>query len=623
MKAYAVPRNSSPNGSLWIGQALASIMLGFGLFLGLVALLPLGYAMLYRSTIFPGVSVAGVDLSGQTTTQAAVTLAERLQYSNTGQIYFQDAKTLYKATPRQLGYYLDVQASAQAAFQVGHTGSLPERMEMMFQAWFGGVSLPPAALYDERQAAAFLGEIAKKVDLPLVEASLSVNGADVIVRSGQVGRAVDLPATLANLRQPLQRMTDAVLPLVVNESAPVILDASAQAEVARKILSAPLVIDVDNRAQGDPGPWTFDQQALAAMLSVERIQSGQTVSYQVGLNSDTLRGFLQGLVDSFARTPDNGRYVFNDESRQLDVLQPAVEGRSLNVEASLKQINDSLFKGEHNVKLVVDTVLPAVGSEVTAEKLGIRELVGSYSSYFYGSSAERMQNIRTAAARFHGVLVPPGATFSMADTLGDVSLENGFAEALIIYGDRTIKGVGGGVCQVSTTLFRTVFMAGYPINERYPHAYRVGYYEQTAGGGHNVDLAGLDATVFVPVVDFKFTNDRNTWLLMETYFNEGARRLTWKLYSTSDGRSVDWQTSGIQNVVDAPPPEYDLNPDLAQGEIRQVDYSADGADVTITRTVTLNNSTLYNDTFQTHYLPWKAVYQYGPGTDVPTPEPTP
>jgi vancomycin resistance protein YoaR len=106
----------------------------------------------------------------------------------------------------------------------------------------------------------------------------------------------------------------------------------------------------------------------------------------------------------------------------------------------------------------------------------------------------------------------------MSDIIGDISLDNGYAEAPIILGDQTIQGVGGGVCQVSTTLFRTVFLAGYKIDERHPHAYRVGYYDQIdSSGQHSQKYAGLDATVFVPLVDFKFTNNSAYWLLMETY----------------------------------------------------------------------------------------------------------
>ena len=208
-----------------------------------------------------------------------------------------------------------------------------------------------------------------------------------------------------------------------------------------------------------------------------------------------------------------------------------------------------MLQGEHNIALQIVEEQPAVTDTATAEQLGITELVSSETSYFYGSSTERIQNIQAASARFHGLLVAPGETFSMGDAMGDVSLDNGFAEALIIYGGRTIKGVGGGVCQVSTTLFRTVFFGGYPVVERIPHAYRVSYYEETASGAIDSNLAGLDATVYFPLVDFQFTNDTPYWILMETYVNVDARTLTWKFYSTSDGRSVTWETTGPQNVV--------------------------------------------------------------------------
>jgi vancomycin resistance protein YoaR len=205
----------------------------------------------------------------------------------------------------------------------------------------------------------------------------------------------------------------------------------------------------------------------------------------------------------------------------------------------------------------------------------------------------------------------------MGQYLGDVSLENGFAEALIIYGGRTIKGVGGGVCQVSTTLFRTVFFGGYPIVERYSHAYRVSYYEQTASGSVDPRLAGMDATVYFPLVDFKFTNDTPYWILMETYVNAGARTLTWKFYSTSDGRSVTWETTGPSNVVPAPTPSFEENPELGKNEMKQVDWAANGADVTVTRTVWKDGVVLYQDPFTTHYEPWQAICQYGPGSKNP------
>ena len=175
---------------------------------------------------------------------------------------------------------------------------------------------------------------------------------------------------------------------------------------------------------------------------------------------------------------------------------------------------------------------------------------------------------------------------------------------------------------MSTTLFRTVFFGGFPVLERYPHAYRVYYYEQTYGGGHNDDWAGLDATVYVPLVDFKFANDTGNWLLMETYV--GEYYLTWKFYSTSDGRIVDWSTTGLTNKQDAPEAKYEENADLGVGEIRQVDWAVEGATVTVSRTVTRSGAVINEDVFTTNYIPWRAVCEYGPGTDgMPPKDPNP
>jgi vancomycin resistance protein YoaR len=301
----------------------------------------------------------------------------------------------------------------------------------------------------------------------------------------------------------------------------------------------------------------------------------------------------------------------------LEVVEPAVIGRDLNVAASIDAIKAGLTAGEHSVALQFDTLEPAVTDDMTGEELGITELVRQETSFFYGSDAARVQNIETASAQFYGLLIAPGETFSMANALGNISLENGYAEALIIYGDQTIQGVGGGVCQVSTTLFRTAFFAGFPIVERHAHAYRVGYYEYDGNGYKNPNYIGLDATVYVPIVDMKFTNDSPYWLLMETYVYKGSSSLVWKFYSTKDGRTVDWDTTGLVNVVPQPEPLFRENDELGKNEIKKVDYGVDGGDVTIARTVFKDGEVYFTDTFFTRFQAWQEVWEYGPGTENP------
>jgi vancomycin resistance protein YoaR len=598
-------------------QLIAAFTGGVTLFLGIIVAWTLGYQLMYAGRIFPGVSVAGVDLSGLTRDEAAMKLNQTLSYSITGKILFRDGERVWVASPAELGMVFDPSSTAGAAFQLGRSGGLFGALSGQIQARRGGGEVPAVILFDQRVATQYLSQISAQINQPVAEANLQLDGVNVVAQPGQVGRELKIEATLVYLGAQLQTFADGEVPLVVQEIQPQILDVSAQADAARQVLSQPLTLTVPNSAEGDAGPYVYDVQVLASLLGVQRVQTGSQTEVHVILNSDGLRNLLNPVKAEVDRAPSNAKFIFNDETRQLDLIEDSKTGRAMDVNASIAAINDALFRGEHTVPLVINEDQPEIPGTATGQELGITELIASETSYFYGSSQERIQNIKAAAERFHGVMIAPGETFSMGATMGDVSLENGFAEALIIFGGRTIKGVGGGVCQVSTTLFRTVFNAGFPVVERYSHAYRVSYYEMTASGSVDPSLAGLDATVYFPLVDFKFTNDTPYWILMETYLNESGRSLTWKMYSTSTGRTVSWDTTGPVNIVSAPSPLFEENPELKKNEMKQVDYAANGADVTITRTVYQDGAVLFQDQFITHYEPWQAICQYGPDSRNP------
>lgn len=594
-------------------QIVAALVSGVTLFLTVILVWTLGYQLLYAGRIFPGVSVAGVDLSGLTPAEAAVKLNQTLSYPVSGKILFRDGEKAWVATPAELGMVFDPSSSAMSAYRLGRSGGLFGALSGQVKARANGAYVQPVIVFDQRVAYQYLRQIGLQIDQPVREAGLSLEGMNVIAAPGQIGRELKMEATLVYLGAQLQTFSDGEVPLVIQEIQPQIIDVSAQADVARQILSQPLTLTVPNAGAANPGPFVYDVQILANMLGVQRVENG----VQVVLNTDGLGEMLQPVKSRTDRPARDAKFIFNDDTRLLEVIEESQTGLVVDVDASVKAINEALLRGEHTVPLVVVEDLPKVSSTTNGAELGITELLWAEVSYFYGSSAERIQNIQAASASFHGVLVAPGEVFSMGATMGDVSLENGFAEALIIFGGRTIKGVGGGVCQVSTTLFRAAFFAGFPIVERYSHAYRVSYYEMTASGGIDPRLAGLDATVYFPLVDFKFKNDSPYWILMETYVNVNARTLTWKFYSTKDGRSVTWDTTGPSNVVSAPAPLYEENPDLKKNEMKQVDWAANGANVTVTRTVWRGGAVLFQDQVRTHYEPWRAICQYGPDSKNP------
>ncbi len=598
-------------------QILAALVCGFILFIGIIVFWTIGYQLIYAGRIFPGISVAGVDVAGLSPDEAALKLSQTLSYPITGKVLFRDTDKLWVASPAELGMVFDPSASALAAYKYGRSGGLFGALAGQISARGLGADVAPVVIFDQRVAYAYLQNIAVQIDQQVVEASLRVEGTNVVAQPGQLGRLLNLDATLIYLGAQLQSFRDGEVSLIIREAAPKLLDVSSQADAARRILSQPLTITVPNYREGDPGPWTYDVPVVANMLSVNIVENSGRSEMQVGLDPVLLRQTLSELKTYVDRQPENARFIFNDETSQIEAIQASKVGRVMDIEASIVAVNDALLRGEHNVALSVSEAQPSVADTATGAELGVTQLIQQQTTYFYGSSDARIQNIVAAAERYHGLLVAPGETFSMGSVLGDVSLENGFAEALIIYGGRTIKGVGGGVCQVSTTLFRTVFLAGFPVAERYSHAYRVAYYEMNASGSVDPSLAGMDATVYFPLVDFKFVNDTPYWLLMDTTVNVPARTITWKLYSTSDGRSVTWETTGPSNVVPAPEPLFEENPDLKEGQIKQVDYSAQGADVTVSRTVWKNDQVYFSDEFQTHYQPWQAICDYGPGTENP------
>ena len=341
-------------------QALLALLIGVALLALLVALLPGLYSRMYAGRIFQGVSVGGVDVSGMSTQQAAVLLTQRLDYPQRGKIVFQEGTNLWTAKPADLGLSLDSQTTALAAYNLGRTGSPVVRLADQWRAWSSGINLAPWFVFDKRIAQNYLQGIAKQIDRPIIEATLGISGVEVVVNSGQVGRSLDVSAALTSLDAQLKTMTDGLVPLVVHETPPVILDATAQAELARQILSAPLTLQIPNAEAGDPGPWSFEPAALVQMLTVQRVKTDKGEIYQVGLSPDALRTFLMNIAPPLSREPQNARFTFNDDTRKLEVIQPSVIGRALDVDSSLAQINQQLLAGQHNVNLVMQTTNPAV-----------------------------------------------------------------------------------------------------------------------------------------------------------------------------------------------------------------------------------------------------------------------
>ncbi len=590
---------------LVFGLLLAAIIAVVGVY---------AYENKYAGRIYPGVSVADIDLSNLTEGEAALKLRQEFKYPTSGRLLFTDNENKWIYNPAQMGLSVDLLATANAAYRFGRNGTMLTNLSQQLSAYTSGFKIQPQIVYDQAQAYKSLQQVAEIVNRPMLEAGLNLNNTEVSTTDGQIGRTLDISATLKAVDEMLVGTREGVVPLVVKETLPAIMQVGPSADLARQILSQATYLKMpENGPQVDP--WVIEPETMAKLLSVSRTEAAGKTEYSLTLNQDILNNYLASLAPTVQLQAQNARAIFNAETRQFEILQPAVSGYSLDVEASLKAINDAVLAGNHEATLVFKVDQPAVADNTDPASLGITELVAETTSYFYGSSRERLQNIKASADSFRGVFVPPNSVFSMGDYLKDISLENGYAEGLIIVGNQSVKGVGGGVCQVSTTLFREVFLAGFPIIERHPHAYRVGYYEQDARGYSDPNRAGLDATVYLPLVDMKFKNDTPYWMVMDTEFNDYS--LTWRIWSTRDGRTVEVSSTGVMDLIDPPEPVYRENPELPPDTIQQVDWAVEGASIDVTRVVYKDGAVYFSDTIHTTYQPWPDTFDYGPGTELP------
>ena len=501
----------------------------------------------------PGVWVWNISLGGMTPEEAQHHLEASLPLHQPNIVILGPEGQRWAFSLADLGITVDAQATLSRAYDVGHspTGrvSFVERLEIMTE----GTTLPPVLAWDETKTLAHLTSIAEELNQSAEDARVRLEGTELLLDAGVEGRQMNITATLEALQPHLYAVESVEIVPVFEALSPQITDdEAAQAlDMAHTVLAEPLTLLVADPREGDPGPWVMTPDVMASMLAIRLTEDG----VWAGLDEAALAEFLGPLAMALFRDPVNAAFHFDPATIELILDSPSVIGREMDVAASVAQINERLQSGEHFVPLIFTETPPDYLDTVTAEDLGIVELVAVGESYFTGSSSARDKNIRLGASKFHDIIVLPGQTFSFNEYLGDVTPEAGYDESYVIIGGRTVPGVGGGICQVATTAFRAAYYGGYPIVERWPHAYRVGYYELGGFG------PGFDATIYSPLVDFRFTNDTPHHILIRTEVDSADARLRFLFYSTDMGRTVE--QIGPEWGSPVPPEQsiYEYNPD--------------------------------------------------------------
>ncbi len=449
--------------------------------------------------------------------------------------------------------------------------------------------------YDSDKLSQLVDNISTQIDQPFVPTELIIKDKKISVSNGSIGLKLNQTKTreqiinnlnFANFNETIQ------LPVESIGSTPNQDKINQTISRAQKLIGKSVVLITPSDRV------TLNDQTLISWIDFDN-----------GFQKDKINLYSQNTSQSFKHDPVDA--VFKFENGKVLDFQTAKNGVSVNADQLSQDIISAFTSLENSDKtsyefnLSYQTTEPKITNS-DVNNLGIKELIGSGTSTFKHSSATRNVNIAKGSSIVNRILVAPEETFSFVKSLGEVTLEAGYAKAYIIRQGKTELDVGGGICQVSTTLFRAMLNSGLDITERKAHAYRVSYYEEDS-------KPGFDATVFIPSPDLKFTNDTGHYVLIQSVLDMDNRRLTYEIYGTSDGRKTEITNYRQWDATPAPPDVWIDDPTLPAGKTIQDEHSVPGLKTAFDWTVKdKNGNVIHQKTFQSNFVPWAAVYRRGP-----------
>ncbi len=545
--------------------------MGIALIVGL-----LGLAFAGSPTRVPaGVEIAGISVGGLTPGQARRKLEARSRVVGDRPVIFRAGRKRWKLTAKRLDVRVDWRGAVSAGLRQGE-GPAPVRgFRRLGVRLFGADVTPAAQAYDP--ALQFeLAQMAARIDRRPRDAALRLDRRRPVIVPSRTGTRLHRAAAgraIVQALASLQRPLTVDLPVKLDEPRVTAADLQRPAAQVRTMLSAPVVLAV-GAARFELRPYR-----LAHLLSLPR--RGRSNLRIGGLGADS---FFVRLNKRFARHPRNAR--FEPVAGGIR-LRRSHYGQAVDVARTAQAILRAALTRTHRVaRLVAERTAPEL-TTAEAKARGIKQIVASYTT-IYGGIANRVHNVQLVAHLIDNHFIPPGEEFSFNKTTGVRDAAKGFLEAPVIINGELQTGLGGGVCQVSTTVFNAAYEAGLKITARTNHALYISHYP-----------TGRDATVNYPDTDLRFVNDTDHWLLLRTFV--GSSSLTVTLYGTSPHRRVVSETAPL-TVAGPVPVKTTSDSSLLVGHTLVDDAGSPALATSVERRVySRNGKLLYDDHWSSHY----------------------
>jgi vancomycin resistance protein YoaR len=561
---------------------------------GLAILIEAGIS---HNKIHSGVSIAGQDVGGLTQDEAVAAVNKYLSQVQSEPITVSSGDKTWDILPSDLGTQTDVQGAVTAAYDLTRQSNGFVDLGRRWKLFFSHQDFPLTGTVDGTKMDAVLAGIAQELEQPAVDAVLKITDGQLAVVDSQEGRAVDQEALRQQLKDLVFAFKTADVPVPIVVTAPTLLAADLQPvmEQAQSMVGSPMQL-----TKGDQS-WTLTPQQLSSFLDVrQEDQNGVTASVPF-LSAEKMAEFFASIATLVAKAPVDAHFTHNGTTASV---VPGVNGEKLDPEKTAEAITEAARKTSGRIAQVAVMTAEPDFTTAEAEAMGIKDQLAKYSTEYWGTS-NRRQNVRIATQYCSNILMAPGDTFNVDEQIGPRTAARGFLTAPGIVGPGKLEDVyGGGICQVSTTIFNTVFFAGLEVVKRYNHSIYIDHYPQ-----------GRDATVTADGKNLIFRNDMKNyiWVVGES---TGAVT-TFYIYGTDDGRDVSYTFSGFFGQVGRTEVTVQ-DPTKPVGWTDVETGGQSGKQCSVTRTITWADGTKTSEKFASYWpmIPRKTIV--GTATTVTT-----
>ncbi len=499
----------------WFGIAALAAMAVFVLFSG-------GLLAINQNRIIYGAQIAGLTLGGRDFSAAAAELKNKIAAAKETKIEVSGDGHSWQITLAEFGLSIDEPLTWQTASSFGRQNNFFTNLAEQLLTLFVRQPLAVAFSFDPNQFNQALANFST-IEIEPQNAALKYDASNdnFEIVAEKAGLKINRQKLLAELTKQAENLKIEPLGLSLENVEPAVNAAAAQALIdpAKEIIRlAPYKLIVANFSS-----WTVDKKQAAAWL--EPIPSPDDSSIaQLSLNQAAIKKFLTSSIAPEINQPAVSAKL-TEENGEIKTINLAREGRELNVSISAQAITDGILAQDKEIELSIATTPPAISND-SLKYLGITAQLGVGESNFVGSATNRKKNIALGAQKLNGLLIKPGEEFSFIDKIGEVDAAHGWYEGYVLKDNQTVLEYGGGICQVSTTVFRAAVNSGLKITERHAHAIPLNYYNPP----------GFDATIYPPWTDLRFLNDTGNNILLQSRIV--GTKLYFEVYGTSDGREV-------------------------------------------------------------------------------------